>query len=72
MERIAAVCALLLAGCKVGPDFRKPAAPDIPKYTKTVPQEQLFPIVDHALAQWWKQFGSDALNGLVDTQRQVL
>ena len=25
----------LLAGCAVGPDFKKPSAPDIPSYTAT-------------------------------------
>ena len=27
--------ALLLAGCTVGPDFVRPAAPNVPRYTQT-------------------------------------
>jgi NodT family efflux transporter outer membrane factor (OMF) lipoprotein len=58
------ICLLMLGGCTVGPDFHAPAAPDTQSYTRSA--SPAFSTADHALPQWWKQFGSDALNRLVD------
>jgi NodT family efflux transporter outer membrane factor (OMF) lipoprotein len=69
---------LLLAGCTVGPNFVRPAAPDVSHYTAT----PLAPIASAAnLAggetqrfldgqdipgEWWQLFQSPALNALVE------
>ncbi|WP_044042788.1 efflux transporter outer membrane subunit [Caballeronia insecticola] len=73
MKPILTLCALALCGCTVGPDFHAPAAPESQSYVRTSSQQNLdtaapqsFPSSDHALPLWWKQFGSDALNVLVD------
>ncbi|SAL71795.1 RND efflux system outer membrane lipoprotein [Caballeronia cordobensis] len=68
MKPMLSLCALVLCGCTVGPDFHAPAPPDTQSYvrTSTMTASQGFPSTDHALPFWWKQFGSDALNDLVD------
>ena len=73
MKSLVPLCALVLCGCTVGPDFHAPAPPDTQTYVSTTPQQQLvtvtpqsFPAADRALPSWWTQFGSDALNALVD------
>ncbi|MFX1805821.1 efflux transporter outer membrane subunit [Paraburkholderia sp. A1BS-2L] len=70
--------AAALAGCTVGPDFHAPAAPQDPDYTRTpLPDAtagapgpggaaQTFAATEHAPRAWWKQFGSPALDSLVD------
>ena len=68
------VASLALGGCAVGPDFQSPAAPDRQSYTRdTQPASveaagttQTFIHADNALSMWWTQFGSDALDRLVD------
>ncbi|WP_321788392.1 efflux transporter outer membrane subunit [Paraburkholderia sp. J94] len=69
---------LALAACAVGPDFHAPAAPDAPNYTRdALPAAtasapglggapQTFASADHAPRAWWTQFGSPALDSLVD------
>ena len=63
MRRFAAVfLALLLGGCMVGPDYRRPALdlpaafhePDVAKAPMAVPQK------------WWTLYNDATLNGLVD------
>ena len=66
MKPLLSLCALVLCGCTVGPDFHAPAPPDTQTYVKTSVAMQGFPAIDHALPRWWTQFGSDALNRLVD------
>jgi multidrug efflux system outer membrane protein len=64
VKRAVAMCALLLAGCMVGPDYRRPEV--------TVPTH--YPEADPALAQaeagvpksWWQLYGDPELNELVD------
>ncbi|WP_321900859.1 efflux transporter outer membrane subunit [Paraburkholderia tropica] len=68
----------VLAACAVGPDFHAPAAPDTPTYTReALPSAtasapgaggapQTFASADHAPRAWWTQFGSPALDALVD------
>jgi multidrug efflux system outer membrane protein len=61
----AAVTALTLAGCAIGPDYERPSMPLPERYNEanglktgaasTVP------------AEWWKLFGDSTLNGLIDT-----
>ena len=69
---------LLLASCAVGPDFRKPAAPEVSDYTAqplsatvtatNVPggNAQRFVKGDDISGQWWTLFQSTALNELID------
>jgi NodT family efflux transporter outer membrane factor (OMF) lipoprotein len=64
MKPMLSLCTLVLCGCTVGPDFHEPAPPDTQSYVKT--SSMAFPSADHALPLWWKQFGCDALNDLVD------
>jgi NodT family efflux transporter outer membrane factor (OMF) lipoprotein len=74
----ATACALILAGCAVGPDFHAPAAPDTATYTRgaaptatAAPRgagggTQTFVAASNAPRAWWTQFGSPALDQLVD------
>lgn len=68
----------LLPGCAVGPNFHRPIAPKISRYTeqptpKTIPatptiggKEQRFHINQKITAQWWTVFHSEALNSLLN------
>ncbi len=77
-----AVATLLFgSGCAVGPDFERPAAPDVKGYTAEPPKEatssadvagggaQRFVGGKDIPGQWWQLFRSPALDGLV---RQAL
>lgn len=67
-----------LAGCAAGPDFQRPTAPDVARYTAT-------PVADKTASaptqfgetqrlveglpietQWWQSLGSSALDGLIN------
>lgn len=78
--------ALLLAttaGCAVGPDFQRPAAPaahsyvagTLPEQTASAPgfagEAQRFAQGQQVQAQWWKAFGSPALDELVAAALQA-
>ena len=75
---IAAAIAALLAGCAVGPNFKKPAAPEVSDYTaaplsdtaeapNTVAgQSQRFSAGADISADWWTLFHSAPLNVLID------
>lgn len=60
--------AALLASCAVGPDFKKPAPPDVAHFTRNgdwdiaVPAETTTPAIK---ADWWQDFGSAPLNEAV-------
>lgn len=78
----AVAAALLLAGCAVGPDFRKPAAPDAKTYTSTaLPAQTDSTPVPGGNAQhfnsgadisgdWWTLFQSPPLNALIERALQ--
>jgi NodT family efflux transporter outer membrane factor (OMF) lipoprotein len=67
-----------LAGCAVGPDFERPAAPDVEGYTSTpLPAKTTSAEVTGGEAQrfvqdldipgqWWTLFHSEALNALIE------
>lgn len=67
----------LLAGCAVGPDFKKPAAPEVSAYTAqplattaatpevTGGDAQRFVQAADISGDWWTQFHSQTLNDLV-------
>jgi NodT family efflux transporter outer membrane factor (OMF) lipoprotein len=72
------LAALLMTGCAVGPDFKKPAAPDVGAYTAaplsaTVAtpdvaggDAQRFSEGADIAADWWTLFHSSALNALIE------
>jgi NodT family efflux transporter outer membrane factor (OMF) lipoprotein len=72
----AAICTLAV-GCAVGPNFKKPAAPDASSYTATPPaatsstevaggESQRFTVGADITADWWTLFHSAPLNDLID------
>jgi NodT family efflux transporter outer membrane factor (OMF) lipoprotein len=74
----ASAIASLLFGCAVGPDFRRPAPPDLASYTRPSlgprtastagagGEEQRFAYAQELTAEWWTLFGSPQLNALMD------
>jgi NodT family efflux transporter outer membrane factor (OMF) lipoprotein len=74
----AALVCLLMAGCLVGPDFKKPAAPDVSDFTASpLPTTASTPDVAGGEAQrfahgadiagdWWTLFHSRPLNDLIE------
>ena len=75
---LAAFACLTIAGCAVGPDFKKPAAPDVGGYTDhplstttasahiAGGQAQEFVKGGDIPADWWTLFHSTALNALIE------
>ncbi len=75
---VAAIGCLLIAGCAVGPDFKKPAAPDVSDYTAhplstTVAspnvaggEAQRFVKGSDISGDWWTLFHSTPLNDLIE------
>jgi len=69
------VLAALLAGCAAGPQFKRPEPPAVGRYTaETLQLEAPATAGDSAqhailggqpVAEWWKLFGSDAVNDVV-------
>jgi NodT family efflux transporter outer membrane factor (OMF) lipoprotein len=74
--------AAALAGCTVGPDFRRPEPPAVQDYTATALPSQTASTpsalgeVQRFVAQapigaaWWQQFGSPKLNALIERALQ--
>jgi NodT family efflux transporter outer membrane factor (OMF) lipoprotein len=75
---VVGLTAAAIAGCAVGPDFERPAAPDTTRYTREplgagtdsapVPagQAQKFVQDMDIPSQWWALFHSHELNGLIE------
>ena len=75
---VAALCALFTAACAVGPNFKKPAAPEVSGYTANplattvsaagVPggESQHFVGGGDISADWWTLFHSAPLNDLIE------
>jgi NodT family efflux transporter outer membrane factor (OMF) lipoprotein len=75
---IFAVAALLLAGCAVGPDFKRPAAPTVSGYTSSPlspvngttnlagGEPQRFISGEDIPGEWWTLFHSKALSQLIE------
>lgn len=72
-----AMALMALAGCAVGPDFERPQAPAVKTMAQDMPattasdaahgiDAQTFTGDPAQLHDWWRQFGSDSLNALVD------
>ena len=70
LRALSLLLAALLGGCALGPDFQRPAAPDQAGYTREAPQSadgaQRFSQDASLPADWWKLFGSLALDQLVE------
>jgi NodT family efflux transporter outer membrane factor (OMF) lipoprotein len=75
-SKVVAVLGLagVLAGCKVGPDFKRPEPPRVERYTAQRLQLEsgTTPILDQQIAagedpgrEWWHRFHSDALDAIV-------
>src|SRR5260370_37863847 len=72
------VTVMMLSGCAVGPDFERPAAPDVGRYTREplasrtssadikFGQSQHFVNGRDILADWWRVFRSRALNTVIE------
>jgi NodT family efflux transporter outer membrane factor (OMF) lipoprotein len=78
MRRISILtAALLLSGCAVGPDFKKPAAPEVNDYRPTPPtateptpgviggEAQRFTKGGDIAGDWWTLYHSPALDALI-------
>lgn len=75
---LAAMVSVLVAGCAVGPDFKRPAAPDVSGYTAqplatTVASKdvvggeaQRFASGSDIPGDWWTLFHSSQLNALIE------
>lgn len=67
-----AALGLALGGCAVGPDFKEPEAPKVSAYTAEKVEAaknidgQRFVAGQDVPGQWWKAFGSPALDALVE------
>lgn len=70
----ACAVALACAGCTVGPDYRSPDPPVVPRYTSTPAEPRVAlpgatgPVLAHGrdiAPDWWTLFGSPALDALV-------
>jgi multidrug efflux system outer membrane protein len=62
MRRLVLVLiAIPLAGCMVGPDYKRPPINTPPSYRYEVAEAR-----DTANAPWWNQFDDPVLNGLID------
>jgi NodT family efflux transporter outer membrane factor (OMF) lipoprotein len=73
-ERRLLALVLVVAGCAVGPDFQRPAAPDVAAYLppgtgNDVDSGQRVALGERLPAQWWTLFHSQRLEGML---RQVL
>jgi len=60
LRRIALISIAILAGCAVGPDYRRPDL-DVPKAYRYEPQEAK----DIINTDWWAQFQDPVLDGLI-------
>jgi len=66
-------CALLLSGCAVGPDYKRPDAPTTPTFKEAPADAEAWtgewktaePQDAIARAQWWKVFGDSQLDALM-------
>ena len=69
MRRVAALLPLLLAGCMVGPDYGRPAAPVPVAYRELAGWKPASPADADAKGPWWAVFHDPLLD---DLERQVV
>jgi NodT family efflux transporter outer membrane factor (OMF) lipoprotein len=69
MKRAAVLCCAVLAGCTVGPDYKKREVPTPPAFAQPPGQQRMIystPVAVSAdLSQWWTKFNDAELHGLV-------
>ncbi|HEX8961783.1 MAG TPA: efflux transporter outer membrane subunit [Rhodocyclaceae bacterium] len=66
---LALALAMLTAGCAVGPDFQRPAAPAVSGYVPPgtqAPRDTRYVAGADVPADWWRSFKSPALDALVE------
>jgi len=63
---LALLAALLLAGCAVGPDYRRPEAPVPAQFRAADGWKLADPADTHAVSPWWTRFGDPQLDELVN------
>lgn len=73
LYRLGWVGALLCAGCAVGPDFQKPAPPQVQQYTREPDERSQVrgsqaerTSAETTSAMWWRTFGSEQLNEVIE------
>src|SRR5579862_45853 len=76
--RAALLCALVLTACSVGPNFHRPAAPQVERYTpeplpEQIPASPLDGVETQRFvreldlpARWWQLFHSEKLDSLIE------
>ncbi|MHB8744481.1 MAG: efflux transporter outer membrane subunit [Sulfuricaulis sp.] len=72
---VLAMTVAMLVGCAVGPDFKRPEAPQVDRYTSRPLKLEAKDALDESAQQvilgeqlgqaWWRLFQSDALSGVV-------
>jgi NodT family efflux transporter outer membrane factor (OMF) lipoprotein len=65
-KALAALMASLLAGCTVGPDYRRPSADVPPVWQSEAPWQQAAPNDTALKGNWWELFQDPQLNPLVE------
>ncbi len=78
-----AIMLIMLAGCAVGPDYKRPDVPDVVRYTTTPLAEETTSVAtalgesqqllmgESVNSQWWQEFGSARLDTLIDAALQA-
>ena len=68
------LCAVAVSACMVGPDFKQPDAPKAEQYTAAeLSLDQVDSVAGQKIVdgsevplEWWKMFGSEALDALIE------
>ncbi|HTG97861.1 MAG TPA: efflux transporter outer membrane subunit [Burkholderiales bacterium] len=67
MKAWPAILVALLAGCTVGPDYRRPETPAVEAFRETPPGwKEAQPRDDIERGKWWQMFGDSQLNDLIE------
>ena len=67
MKAWPAVLLAVVAGCTVGPDYRRPDTPAVEAFRETPPGwKEAQPRDDLERGKWWEVFGDEQLNGLIE------
>lgn len=66
LARLILAAPLLLAACAVGPNYKRPALPAGAGYLPPSESPPAVAVGQDVSAEWWRAFGSDDLNALVD------
>ena len=64
-----AACALTLCmgGCTLGPDFMRPAPPEVPAFRNANPADAAVTLTTNPDPRWWQGFNDPVLTELIDT-----